>query len=388
MKVIRPSEHTLIYTNVAANDEPTWESGTTYAQSALVKVTDVDVHKVYRSTRGGNINRYPPDWTEPQQETATSSTSHEASLGAKTFTTQSGKGFSPGMVVQIAKTTTPRTVNMTAEVVSYSGTSLAVSVYAKTGDGTHAAWTITSEDEIGFWSEVGATNQYACLDEYVNTQTEHLEIIHLKFSAEKLDYVSLFNLKGADVEFTLWDADETTVLWTETVSLIYGTAGVQSTSWSDYFFGEFNPRTECSFPIPFAAANAVIEIKVIAADGTDAAIGNVLIGRSHDIGQAVYGMNAGILDFSMAETDDQGRTKVAPGPWSKRCEIDLRLPRRRVDGVHSVLSSLHGTPTAWIGVPGVDGYDSFTIYGTFREFDLTVPGNLHAWCRLEIEGLI
>lgn len=411
MKAILPYVPTLMYTNVPENTEPQWSGSTTYALGARVRVTPETLnltentilaedtilawpfngetpHKVYESLRAGNTNRYPKDHLKPQQESATSTTSHEVLLGSKTFTVQSGKGFSPGAVVQIAKSVTPRTVNMTAEIISYSGTSLVVSVYSKTGEGTHNAWTITTEDEVGWWKEVGATNQYLFLDEYVNTQTTNPELIHVKLQADKVDHVAMFGLAGKEVHFTLWNADETVAMWSTVVSLVYGTAGVQSSSWSEYFFGAFRPKTDCDISIPFVAANAVLEIKIIAAPGVNAAIGTILVGRAHDIGIATYGMSAGMLDYSTRETDEQGRTKLEPGPWAKRCELDLRLPRSRVDGVHRVLSGLRATPTAYIGVPGVDGYDSFNVFGTVEVFDVTVVGNRSAWCRLEIVGLI
>lgn len=388
MKVVRPSAYSLIHTSVPDNVEPIWAAGTTYDLGDLVQVTDITVHRVYRSARGGNIGRYPPDWTEPQQETATSTTSHESSVGAKTFTVQSGKGFSAGMVVRIVKTTTPRTVNMTAEVIAYAGTSLQVSVYAQTGEGIHGNWTITTEDEIGFWDEIGATNQYACLDEYVNTQTVALDEIHMKLQVDRIDHVALFALAGKEVAMTLWDGEEATVLWEATVSLAYGTIGVQSASWWEYFYGEFALQTTCAVAIPFASSSAVLELRVVAAAGTHAAVGAMALGRSQDIGIATYGMSAGMLDYSTRETDEYGRTKLEPGPWAKRCGVDLRVENKKIDSVYQALSSLRAVPTAWLGVPGVDGFESFNVFGTFREFDITVAGNRQSWCRLEIEGLI
>jgi len=217
MRVIVPQAITLQSTNVTAPSESEWSSATTYGLNDLVKVTNVTPHRVYRSLRGNNTNRPPATWLTPQVETATSTTSNSVEEAEKTFTIQTGKGFSAGMIVAITKTATPRTVNMTGEVVSYTtGTgALVVAVYSVTGTGTHNAWTIASEDEIGFWEEVETTNQYRMFDGYVNTQTEMLEEITVELGTVRADYVALYGLEGREARFTLRSAGaETAEAWT------------------------------------------------------------------------------------------------------------------------------------------------------------------------------
>jgi hypothetical protein len=390
MRVIEPHDLTLVSTSVAANSEPEWSSVTTYDLDDTVQVTDRTPHKVFRSLRGSNINRYPPDWTEPQVETATSTSSLTVGIGSKSLTVQTGKGFAPGMVVKIAKTTTPRTVHMTAEIVSYdAGTgALAVSVYQATGDGTHNAWTVTSEDEIGFWEEVESTNQYKMLDEYANTQTEDITEIDVKLAVARADYIALFGLSGKTVELTLWNGDETVQLWTTTIDLAYGAAVVaQIADWYEYFFGEYAVKSECTAEIGVITYDGVLQIRIMNDAGFAVACGNVVAGRMLDIGRTQYGAQAGIIDFSYRDTDDDGRTIVTPGYWAKLNEVQLRLTNHQVDPVYRKLSSLRGVPTAWIGFDN-GAYESFIVYGTFRDFSVTVAGPSYAWCRLEIEGLI
>lgn len=390
MKVIKPQAISLLATNVAANTEAEWSAGTTYALGALVKVTTSVPHKVYRSLRGNNTNRAPADWIEPQVETASSTTSLVVGTGAKTLTVQTGKGFAPGMIVSIAQTTIPRTVNMAAEVVSYtSGTgALSVSVYAVTGEGTHATWTITTEDEIGFWEEVSSTEQYKMFDEYVNSKTARTNSIEVELAVDRIDYVSLFGLLGNTVEFSLWDETETVQHWGETFDLVYSSALIaQISNWWEYFFGDSDAKTECSAVIPILFPDAVLKIKVIAEAGTSAECGNVVIGRGFDIGEVQYGARAGILDFSTRETDDVGRTTLVQGYWSKRNELTLRIPNYRIDWVYRLLSQMRGVATAWIGVEN-GSYEALIVYGAYREFDITVAGPLYSWCQLDIEGLI
>ncbi|SDP77181.1 hypothetical protein [Desulforhopalus singaporensis] len=292
------------------------------------------------------------------------------------------------MVVNIAKTSTPNSVNMTAEITSYnSGTgALGVSIYSVKGDGTHTDWTITSKDEVGFWKVVESTEQYKMFDEYVNTKTVNTNSIDVKLNVQRSDSVSLFGLVGKEVTVSLWDATETTKYWEETVDLIYGAAITQQISdWWEYFFGEYSPKEEIALESSVSTYDGVLAITITAESGSDAECGNVVVGRLLNIGTTRNGAKAGILDFSSKETDDDGRTTITPGYWAKTSNLDILVKNIVVDSVYRKLSSLRGIPTAWVGV---DGYEMFLVYGVFRDFSITVSGNVNSWCSLEIEGLI
>ncbi len=391
MRVVFPGVLELNTTNVAANSEAEWVSTTTYNLGDTVQVTTSTPHTVYESLRGNNTNRTPSESLLPIQEVGTSSTSNTVVEGALSFTTQTGLSFSAGMVVDITKTTTPKTVKMSAEVTGYdSGTGvLDVTVYSITGSGTHTDWTITSEDEIGFWKEVESTNQYAMFDKYVNTQTENLDNIDIKLNTERVDFVALFGLEGVLVELFMWDATETTLLWSEEIDLIYGTSVIASISdWYEYFFGEYSAREDIAEDIAVNTYSGVLRIKVSADSGAVAKCGNVVIGRSFDVGATQFSASAGFIDFSQKETDDQGRISLVQGAWAKQNSVKLYIENYRLDMVYKTLAGLRGIPTAWLANNSGTDYEMLIVYGVFKDFDITIAGPSHSWCTIEIEGII
>ena len=388
MRVVVPHPIELSYTNVAAASQSEWSSSTTYGAGDEVLVSDDRVHKIYRSLRGNNVNRYPPDHLEPIEIVGTSSSSIDVSTGSKSFTTQAGLGLSLGMVVKIERTITPKTTNMTGEITDYnSGTgAITVSVYSVTGSGTLTGWTIRSEEEIGFWEEVGATNQHKMIDEYVNTKTENIDTINVKFPVERVDFLTLFGLEAKTVTVTLRDQTDTEELWSSEYDLVSSSSSaVHILDWYEYFFGELTLRSELIIQLGVVVYQGVIEVLIEAVTGETAACGNVIAGRLLELGSTQFGLDLGMIDFSKYETDDDGRTKVVPGYWSKKMDATLYLENNKVDSVHKRLSGLVGIPTAWIGA---DSYESSIVYGTFRDFSVTVEGPSHSFCSLEIEGLI
>lgn len=396
-KVIDPIDLDLAYTNIAANTEDEWSDLTTYDLDDLVQVTSQTPHKVFKSLRGNNINRFPPDYLEPVEITGTSSSSIAVGTGSKTFTTQAGLGFSVGQVVKIERTITPKTTNMTAEITAYnSGTgSMTVSVYSSTGSGTLTGWTIRSEEEIGFWEEVESTEQYKMIDEYVNTQSSNLDTINVRFNVTRSDYVSLFGVSARQVDINLYDATYTTLLWSTSIDMIYGSAILASISdWFEYFFGEYSLKEEVSQQIGYIIESAVLEIIIYSpieyVSGTPEAshyakCGNVVVGRCLEIGEPQYGAKAGLLDFSQKETDDDGRTKIIEGYWSKTNETTILIDNGQFDYIFKRLISLRAKPTAWIVT---SKYEAFIVYGIYRDFSMLMEGYSYSWCNLEIEGLI
>jgi len=390
MRVISPRVIDLSYTNIPANSEDEYSDVTSYSIGDLVQVTDIDPNKIYKSLRDSNLDNYPPDNTDPTVLEATSTTSYAVATGTKTFTLTTDVGFAPGQVVEIKKTTTPLSVSMTAEVISYtSGTkALEVSIYSVSGSGTHTNWTITSVDEIGFWEEVGATNQWKMFDEYVNTRSVNGDSIDVKLAVQRVDSVAIFDVVGTDIVFELWDVGETTKLWEGTVDLAYGAALVKNISdWYEYFFGEYSAKKECYKELGVIAYEGVLRITISATAGTDAECGNVVMGRGLDIGDTVFGAVAGILDFSYKETDADGRTTVIPGYWAKENSYTIEVMNSVMDSVYRKLANLRGIPTAWVGAE-VSDYEMLLTYGIFRDFSITVAGPVLSYCQLEIEGLI
>lgn len=391
MKVIAPHTVDLKSTNVTANSEAEWSDATTYALGDLVQVTSAFPHTVYKSLRANNINRPPASNLTPAVETGTSTTSILIEAGTKVFTTQLNLGFAAGMIVEISKTTTPSSYNMTGEVSSYVAATgaLTVIVSSVTGDGTHAEWTIKSKDEIGFWEEVGATNQHKMFDGYANTQTVFPDEIYVKLNISRADYVAIFNVSGVKVEFFLWDTTETTLLWSAVVDMVYGSSIIARISdWFEYFFGEFSLKEDAGMAMGAIIFEGVLGIKITAASGEDAKCGGVIHGRAFTIGTTRYGSTAGMQDFSQKTTDDAGRTTMTQGYWAKRNTHQVVVQNGYIDMVYKILTSLRGTPTAWIGNNSGSAYETQVVYGVCVNFSIVFSGPVRSGCDLEIEGLI
>ena len=392
MQVIVPAEIDIRSTNVAASTEAEWSSSTTYSLNDLVKVTVEAPNKIYRSLRDNNTNRNPSDYLEPVTETGVSATSLTVGTGSHSLTVGTGLGFSPGMVVKVAKTNTPVSVNMTAEVTSYdSGTgALVVNTYSIVGSGTHAGWTITSVDEIGFWEEVSATNQWAMFDGYVNSQTVNEDSIIVALNVSNVDHVVLFGVEGTSVDLELWDEDATAMTWSKNIDLVYGSSVVALIGdWYEYFFGAYTLQTDISESTGILVQSSVLVVKINQISGEDAKCGTCLPGRAMDIGKTQYGVSMGMVDYSYRSEDkDTGVVTIEPGYYAKQNSMTVAIGNVFVDHVYKTVVGLRGTPTAWIGNNESTEYESLIVYGFFSDFDVILSGPTKSYASIEIKGLI
>jgi len=392
MKVLTPHPISLISSSVAVNSEPEWSGGTTYSLGNIVKVTTATPHKLYKSLRDNNLNRPPAEWIEPVSEIATSSTTLTVGISAQSLTIETGKGYSAGMIVLITKTVTPKSVSMTGEVESYNPLTgvMLVNIYALTGSGDHASWTITSADEIGFWQEIGATNQYKMFDAYVNTQTVSADEIEVKLDVEKVGHVVLLGVSGIKVEFELWNSAETEMYLAKTADLVYASATITSvTDWYEYFFGSFSLKTDISESLGVAIQKGVLIIRIIATSGEDAKCGLCVTGRANYLGKSLYGMKAGLVDYSSRNEDrDTGLITIDQGYWAKQNSISLKIDNANIDHVYRTVTELRGVPTVWLGNNDNTGYELLMVYGIVTDFDITIPGPIKSYAALEILGLI
>lgn len=228
------------------------------------------------------------------------------------------------------------------------------------------------------WQEVGYTNRWRMFDPYVNTLTTKSDGIQVVLDASSCDSVALFNLSGSDVLLELLVDEE--VVFSQSITLATRSVG----SWYDWFFTEFDTVADvrAKFPVYYSAQ---LRITV----GGDAACGNVVVGRTRDIGSSLYEPTVGLLDYSRKVTDANfGNTFLQQGAFSKRTSVPVEVRSNRVDYVFKTLAALRGRPAVWLCDNGQPTFECMQVYGFYRDFNIVISGPVMSQCSLEIEGLI
>lgn len=241
-------------------------------------------------------------------------------------------------------------------------------------------------DSPSEWTLVGATNRWAMFDQFVTSQTTNTNTIEVKLTASKIDQIALLNMEGEEVQIVAKDGSGT-VISDETISLRLD----ESTSWSEYFFGDFERRKDLVRDIAGLFLNSTIEVTITAATGVAAKCGFLILGRRVFLGMTQWGVDAGIEDFSRKETNSFGETTITKRAFAKTIDADLFVETspngREFDRVQRILAERRSTPVVWNFNNDTDR-QALIVYGFYRDFGLVAEFATVTQCSLEIEGLI
>lgn len=237
------------------------------------------------------------------------------------------------------------------------------------------------ESTAGKWSEVSATNTYKAFDKSISTQTAQTTSITYQLRlGQAVGSVNGLNLTGAtSMRVYMVDPVYGTV-YDQTKSLLSAPA---APGWWAWFFGERRAPTQALFSDLPSFPNA--DIYIVLTGGSNLAVGVLLLGQIYRYTMGVQmGAKLGIQDYSRKERNEYGDLYMTEGAFADRANFSMMLEASEVDAFNRFLKSVRATSCLWIGS---DRYESTTVYGPYKSFDIVIPYFDYSDCDLELEGL-
>ncbi len=231
------------------------------------------------------------------------------------------------------------------------------------------------------WLEVGATNRWKPYDKSVSSQVVQAGSISYRIKpGQAVTSVGVLNITGGtSLRVRVIDPTFGTV-YDKTVSL---SRIPLAPGWWMWFFGERRAPTQAILQdLPsYPGADILIDITGTA----ELAVGVILIGQVRQFALGVkMGARIGIQDYSRKERSEFGDVMLVERAFAKRASFSLLLTADEVDSFHQFLSEVRATPCLWIGSRR---YESTTLYGFYKSFDIVIPYFSYSDCDLELEGL-
>jgi len=234
-----------------------------------------------------------------------------------------------------------------------------------------------------WWLEVGATNRWRMLDGLVGSQTTNADTIELSLDTSEQSSVNFLQLEAASLSIEVTDNATSTVVYSETFSLI---SDKNITDGWTYFFEPFIFTRNRSIGIPLLA-DSTTAITISNLTGT-AKCGEVLVGNSTFIGHVAYGAEIGITDFSVKQEDEWGNYSYLDRPWAKRGTFSIQIDNYRLEYIFDLFTDVRPAPVLWIPDDGEKIRSLAMIYGKFKDFRVIVQYPQLSICSLELDGLI
>ena len=236
-----------------------------------------------------------------------------------------------------------------------------------------------------WWLDLGADNKHAMFDLVIGTSTTALETMTVVIKpGETFDSIALINLDAAVAKVTIRDGVSGPIVYERTAGL----SGVNVQDWYQYFF--YDPllkQTQVIFDQIPPYINAHITLKVDASPGKSASIAQIVYGNLSDIGITQYGVNAGIVDYSVKNTDEFGNVSFVKRAYSKRVSAQVIVENNQLNRVQNYLYSIRATPAVWLASDDPTFQEALIVYGWYRDFSTDISYPTFSMMSIEIEGL-
>lgn len=231
-----------------------------------------------------------------------------------------------------------------------------------------------------WWIEVSSTNRWRMFDDSPSLQSSAADSITVRITpGSRINSIALLNLSAASAHIVMTDPTDG-VVYDDTLVL---TSDSGITDWYAYFFEPIIRKTDVALTDLPPYSSAYLDV-TITDTGSNAAVGECVIGMFRDLGSTKYGAQLGIQDYSVKQRDDFGNYTILERAFNKRAVFDFWLDRTKTSTVHSILAEHRATPAVYIGD---DDTDAAIIYGFYKDFSIEIAYKTVSLCSVEIEGL-
>lgn len=232
------------------------------------------------------------------------------------------------------------------------------------------------------WLDIGPTNRWAPFDDKVGTQTVLASPLTIVLQpGQQCNALALLQIFGTSLTVSMTSVSGGGTVYNKTLSLL---SKDLVTDWFQYFYSPINRVGDIVLTDLPMFYDGILTI-TITDPSLPVKLGVCVIGLSSDIGEAQYGVKAGIIDYSKRDTDAFGNTYINKRKFSKRMSLTLWLPASQVDPVFNLLTDYRATPVVWIGAD--NRYQALIQYGFYKDFEVDIAYPTFSLCTLTIEGL-
>jgi hypothetical protein len=248
------------------------------------------------------------------------------------------------------------------------------SVYQRLVAGASAA---SPDTDSANWKRVGPTNRWCMFDGATGTLSTATDTLSVTIAPGLVSALALLDVSANSVDVAMHNGGE--LVYAKTVDLNTG-------------IGVFDAYSYCFAPIvtkrtlvltdlpPFSGAQITITL-----NGQGAvAVGTCAVGTLFDMGQTLYGIGTGLIDYSKKDTDEFGVTTLVKRANAKRITVPFVVEAWRGDEVMRRMADLLGTAVVWIGSTR---NDSTLVYGYAMDTQATIKYSQTWECTTTINGL-
>lgn len=241
------------------------------------------------------------------------------------------------------------------------------------------------ETEGAWWQYIGGDNKHGQFDNEGSSISSATNELTFVFKPGKtIDTVVLMNVEALITEVVITDS-----LTGDYVNRIYSNFNSGDiTDWYEYFTEEVAiTESQIVFEDIPVYNDPIITVRLRTYPSGVASLSQCVCGTSTELGLTQYGANAGIVDYSVKQTDEFGNYTFVKRGFSKRLSCEVLVEKANVNKVQKFLYTIRATPVVWIGTAFDEYTEPMTVFGFYKDFSTVISYPSYSMCSLEIEGL-
>lgn len=251
-------------------------------------------------------------------------------------------------------------------------------------------------DESEYWVSLGAINRYKAFDQYNGTTSFKTTgtNITMTIQCSMITAIAFINVQAKAIKLKAYDRNSNLIFDKSSDDPAAANYKISLTQpcydWFQYFFNDFEYVCTVTIPINLYALNLItLELTFEAYSGLECYVGNIILGRTYDIGKLQYGVSTGIIDYSKKVFNETfGAHYFKQGNYRNTMNANLIIPNYKINIIRNIFIQLRARPTIFQGNQYDTDYDDLNFFGVAGRFTLVHEGYNHSECNLEIEGLI
>ena len=251
-------------------------------------------------------------------------------------------------------------------------------IYLAASNSTGAALTDTTK-----WTNSGPTNRWKMFDLLRSTATVcPNELTVVITPGQRTNSFAFSGLLAGSYTLTVTSASYGGTIYSST-----GTITTRNTStWYEYFFGEFTYKNSIAFfDIP-PYSDAVYTL--VLTGTTTIQLGAFVVGAYIDLGKSQYSATSDALNFSSIERDaDTGESTVTQRRSIPKTTQQVTCEKNKLARVKQARTDLNGEVAFWFGIDDTaDAYfDPLTILGIYKQWQINIDLPEQVTQQIEIE---
>ena len=236
------------------------------------------------------------------------------------------------------------------------------------------------------WLDVGPTNKWAMFDSLRSSPTINQGTMTVVLTpGKRIDSLAIMGVKARKV----------TVTGRVSGQIVYGPIergmnARNTTTWSQYFFGEFNykPSMLLQDLPPYTGMEITVEFENDPALNVECT--ELIVGSKIYLGTAQYNAVSDSLNFSRIERTEFGGSILKPRRTVPKVNVEVWAKKELVNQIRAARTDLNAVPALWSALD--DEYDdpffeAVLIYGIYKQFEINISGPSLAVVTLELEEM-